>query len=83
MLNNNTHAIWPLTTVSVQQNCETVVCQDKMMLMQGTKNLVAAAVQAKVKKFVLVTSVGADDPLYPLNLLFGVGCNPLLQALVS
>ena len=28
--------------------------------------------QAKVKKFVLVTSIGTDDPLFPLNLLFGV-----------
>lgn len=35
----------------------------------------AAAVQAKVKKFVLVTSIGTDDPLFPLNLLFGVSCN--------
>ena len=34
----------------------------------------AAAVQAKVKKFVLVTSIGTDDPLFPLNLLFGVSC---------
>lgn len=39
---------------------------------QGTRNLVAAAQQAKVKKFVLVTSIGTDDPLFPLNLLFGV-----------
>ena len=40
--------------------------------LQGTKNLVAAAVQAKVKKFVLVTSIGVDDTLFPLNLFFGV-----------
>ncbi|KAA6419910.1 MAG: hypothetical protein FRX49_10100 [Trebouxia sp. A1-2] len=39
---------------------------------QGTKNLIAAATQAKVKKFVLVTSIGTDDPLFPLNLFFGV-----------
>ncbi|DBA79810.1 TPA: hypothetical protein ACH3X1_008471 [Trebouxia sp. C0004] len=39
---------------------------------QGTRNLIAAATQAKVKKFVLVTSVGTDDPLFPLNLFFGV-----------
>ena len=40
--------------------------------MQGTVNLIAAAKQAKVKKFVLVTSIGTDDPLNPLNLFFGV-----------
>ena len=39
---------------------------------QGTVNLIAAAKQAKVKKFVLVTSIGTDDPLFPLNLFFGV-----------
>ncbi len=42
------------------------------LVSQGTRNLVAAAMQAKVKKFVLVTSIGTDDPLFPLNLLFGV-----------
>lgn len=35
---------------------------------EGTKNLVAAAQQAGVRKFVLVTSIGCDDPLFPLNL---------------
>eukprot|EP00238_Polyblepharides_amylifera_P006301 CAMPEP_0196579088 /NCGR_PEP_ID=MMETSP1081-20130531/17634_1 /TAXON_ID=36882 /ORGANISM="Pyramimonas amylifera, Strain CCMP720" /LENGTH=277 /DNA_ID=CAMNT_0041898547 /DNA_START=348 /DNA_END=1181 /DNA_ORIENTATION=+ len=39
---------------------------------QGTSNLVTAAKQANVKKFVYVTSIGADDILYPLNLLWGV-----------
>ena len=50
--------------------------------LQGTLNLIAAAKQAKVKKFVLVTSIGTDDLLNPLNLFFGVcdqcgnqGCN--------
>ena len=39
---------------------------------EGTKNLVAAAQQAGVKKFVHVTSIGCDDPLFPLNAFFGV-----------
>lgn len=39
----------------------------------GTKNLVTAAVQAReIKKFVYVTSIGVDDPFFPLNLLWGV-----------
>ena len=50
---------------------------------QGTRNLVAAAMQAKVKKFVLVTSIGTDDPLFPLNLLFGVRLMPFLLHAVS
>ena len=50
------------------------------LLLQGTRNLVAAALQAKVKKFVLVTSIGTDDPLFPLNLFFGVSAPaPLAQ----
>jgi len=39
---------------------------------QGTENLVAAAKQAGVQKFVLVSSIGTDDPLFPLNLFWGV-----------
>ncbi|KAL6746225.1 hypothetical protein V8C86DRAFT_2949924 [Haematococcus lacustris] len=39
---------------------------------QGTANLVAAAKQQGVKKFVLVTSIGADDLINPLNLFYGV-----------
>lgn len=39
---------------------------------QGVANLVAAAQQAGVTKFVLVTSIGADDLLFPLNAFFGV-----------
>lgn len=39
---------------------------------QGTLNLIALAKQKKVKKFVLVTSIGVDDVLNPLNLLWGV-----------
>jgi uncharacterized protein YbjT (DUF2867 family) len=39
----------------------------------GTANLVAAAERAGgVQRFVLVSSIGADDPLFPLNLFFGV-----------
>lgn len=38
----------------------------------GTVNLLAAAQQAKVEHVVLISSIGADDILYPLNLLFGV-----------
>jgi uncharacterized protein YbjT (DUF2867 family) len=36
----------------------------------GTQNLIAAC--RGVDKFVLVTSIGCDDPLFPLNLLWGV-----------
>jgi len=39
---------------------------------QGTQNLVAAAAQAGVQKFVQVSSIGADDPLFPLNAFWGV-----------
>lgn len=39
---------------------------------QGVENLVAAAkVQGNIKKIVMVSSIGADDPLFPLN-LFGL-----------
>lgn len=39
----------------------------------GTKNLIAATQQAGIEKFVFVTSIGTDDPLYnPLNLFWGV-----------
>jgi hypothetical protein len=38
----------------------------------GTKNLVAAARAANVKHYVLVTSIGADDLFFPLNLAWGV-----------
>ena len=37
---------------------------------QGMENIVAAASSGKVKKIVLVSSIGTDDPLFPLN-LFG------------
>lgn len=39
---------------------------------QGTKNLVTAAQRANVQHFTFVTSVGTDDPLFPLNLFWGV-----------
>lgn len=39
---------------------------------EGNRNLVAAAQQQGVSKFVLVTSIGVDDPLFPLNVLWGV-----------
>lgn len=38
---------------------------------QGVENIVAAAKQGNVKKIVMVSSIGADDPLFPLN-LFGL-----------
>jgi uncharacterized protein YbjT (DUF2867 family) len=38
----------------------------------GNLNLIAAAQAAKVKAFVLVTSIGADDIANPLNLFWGV-----------
>lgn len=39
---------------------------------QGTCNLVALARQRKVEKFILVTSIGADDLINVLNLFWGV-----------
>ncbi|WIA31244.1 hypothetical protein OEZ86_001242 [Tetradesmus obliquus] len=39
---------------------------------QGTLNLIAAAKRAGVKRFVFVTSIGADDPFNPLNLFWGI-----------
>ncbi|GIL82891.1 hypothetical protein Vretimale_8390 [Volvox reticuliferus] len=39
---------------------------------QGTLNLIAAAKQKGVKKFVLVSSIGADDLVNPLNLFWGI-----------
>lgn len=39
---------------------------------QGTVNLVTAAKEKGVKKIVLVTSIGTDEPFFPLNLLWGV-----------
>jgi uncharacterized protein YbjT (DUF2867 family) len=39
---------------------------------QGNENLVAAAKASGVKKIVMVSSIGADDPLFPLNLFGGV-----------
>ncbi len=39
---------------------------------QGTLNLLAAAQQAGVKKIVLISSIGADNIFFPLNLFFGV-----------
>lgn len=38
----------------------------------GNLNLIAAAKAAGVKQFVLVTSIGSDDILNPLNLFWGV-----------
>ena len=41
--------------------------------LQGTVNLVAASKGAGLKRFVYVTSIGTDDPIYnPLNLFWGV-----------
>lgn len=39
---------------------------------EGNANLVAAAKSVGMKKFVLVTSIGCDDILFPLNALWGV-----------
>ncbi|EFJ41522.1 hypothetical protein VOLCADRAFT_107678 [Volvox carteri f. nagariensis] len=39
---------------------------------QGTLNLIAAAKQKGVRQFVLISSIGADDLLNPLNLFWGV-----------
>ncbi|CAL5220361.1 g2361 [Coccomyxa viridis] len=39
---------------------------------QGVANLVEVGKRAKVKQIVLVSSIGADEPFFPLNLLWGV-----------
>lgn len=39
---------------------------------QGNENLVAAARQAGASRIVLVTSIGVDDLLFPLNLFWGI-----------
>lgn len=39
---------------------------------EGTLNLISVAQRKKVKKFILVTSIGTDDPYNPLNLFWGV-----------
>jgi hypothetical protein len=41
-------------------------------LMQGTVNLVTVAKASGIKKIVLITSIGVDDPFFPLNLFGGV-----------
>ncbi len=40
--------------------------------MQGTVNLVTIAKASGIKKIVLITSIGVDDPFFPLNLFGGV-----------
>ena len=52
-------------------------------LLQGTANLVEMGKRAKVKQIVLVSSVGADEPFFPLNLLWGVSHLPLKIILCS
>lgn len=65
------------------QGCEAVICTtgptDRwnplspfQVDFQGTQNLVAAAQQSGIKKFVFVSSIGADDILNPLNAFYGV-----------
>lgn len=65
------------------QGCEAVICAtgptDRwnplspfQVDFQGTQNLVAAAQQCGIKKFVFVSSIGADDILFPLNAYFGI-----------
>ena len=47
---------------------------------QGVVNLVTAAQrQGRVRRVVLVSSIGADDPFFPLNLLWGVRPRPCLS----
>ena len=45
--------------------------------LQGVANLVEVGKRAKVKQIVLVSSIGADEPFFPLNLLWGVSFNPV------
>ena len=40
--------------------------------LQGVANLVEIGRRAKMKQIVLVSSIGADEPFFPLNLLWGV-----------
>ncbi|KAL4425039.1 hypothetical protein ABPG77_001817 [Micractinium sp. CCAP 211/92] len=71
------------TLVKAMEGCNVVICAtgptDRLNPLgpfivdcEGTKNLVAVAQQQGVKKFVLVTSIGCDDPLFPLNAYWGV-----------
>ncbi|KAI7842437.1 hypothetical protein COHA_004076 [Chlorella ohadii] len=76
--------VYKFTTVAkALQGCNAVICAtgptDRLNPLgpftvdcEGTKNLVAAAQQQGVKKFVHVTSIGCDDPLFPLNAYWGV-----------
>lgn len=71
------------TVAQAMKGCNAVICAtgptDRLNPLgpytvdcEGTKNLVAAAQQQGVSKFVLVTSIGCDDPLFPLNAFWGV-----------
>lgn len=71
------------TVARAMEGCNAVICAtgptDRLNPLgpfiidcEGNKNLVAAAQQQGVKKFVLVTSIGCDDPLFPLNAYWGV-----------
>ena len=50
---------------------------------QGTVNLVEVARRAGVERVVLVSSIGADEPFFPLNLLFGVRTMPIRMLLLN
>ena len=52
-------------------------------LLQGTANLVELGKRANVKQIVLVSSVGADEPFFPLNLLWGVSHLPSESSLFT
>lgn len=67
--------------VNAAQGCTAVICAtgptDRLNPFAsisvdyiGTQNLVAAC--RGMDKFILVTSIGCDDPFFPLNLLWGV-----------
>lgn len=43
--------------------------------MQGTVNLVTLAKASGIKKIVLITSIGVDDPFFPLNIFGGVSAH--------
>jgi len=71
------------SVLSAAEGCEYIICAtgcrpslDPLgpfnVDFQGTLNLIEAAKQSEIKHFVLVTSLGTDNVLNPLNLFYGV-----------
>ena len=52
-------------------------------MLQGVANLVEVGQRAKMKQIVLVSSIGADEPFFPLNLLWGVRYSPVKTSCIA